>query len=90
MKVSSIETTPASADERRTGLLAYVSLSLDDELRVDGITARRTKAGGFCLSFPERRYRRGRRHAIVLPLNARARASLEAAVLAELEAQALP
>lgn len=71
----------ASAVEVRAGLIAYIALDYGD-LILDGITLRRTAEGRFALSFPARTDRVGRRHAYIRPIDATARAQIEAAVLA--------
>ena len=53
-------------------------------LRLEGVTLRRTLDGRFALSFPARRDRQGRPHAIVRPLDKHALREVEAQVFAAL------
>ena len=74
----------ASAADRQSGLLAWISFVLNGAIIVDGVTLRRTSEGRLTLSFPERRDRSGKAHAIVQPLYAAARSDIERQVLAAL------
>lgn len=84
--IHDVKFTPASDRDAERGLLAFVSLEYG-QLALDGITMRRTAQGNLTLSWPERRDRQGRRHAILRPLDDKARLDIEAAVLAELKRQ---
>jgi len=64
------------------GLLGYVSCTVAN-LRIDGLTLRRTRDGRFAISFPCRRDGSGRKHPIVRPLDG----SLERAILSALRRQ---
>lgn len=70
-------------DERRTGLLGYLSVFYG-VLVLDGITLRRTADGRFVLSFPSRTDRRGKKHSIVRPVDDDARQAVEREILAQL------
>jgi hypothetical protein len=61
------------------GLLGYISCTVAG-LRLDGITLRRRRDGSLGVSYPCRRDRRGRRHAIVRPTGP----AVERAILAAL------
>jgi len=52
--VDQVQFTPASAEDRATGLLGWVSCSFG-ALRLDGIAVRRKLRGGRTLSFPKGR-----------------------------------
>jgi len=84
--ISSITFLPAAASDVADGLLAYVTFEVGG-LRIDGVTLRRTRAGRFALSFPERRDSQGRRHSIVRPLDGEARREIEAQVLAAIKSE---
>lgn len=85
-KISIRKWTHGTPDDLRGGLLAYVQIEYGDVL-ID-VTARRTEAGRFALSFPERRDSKGRRHSVVRPIDDSARLAIEAAVFrAAAEAQ---
>ncbi len=71
-----------TADDERAGLLGYLSLLYGDVI-IDGVTVRRTADGRIALSFPERRDRQGRRHAVVRPIDDAARRAIEAAVFGQ-------
>ncbi len=71
--------TRGSDDDIRSGLLGFVSIYMGDVI-VDGITVRKTAEGRLTLSFPERRDRLGRRHAIVRPVDNEARLAIEKAI----------
>lgn len=73
----------ASDDDQRTGLLGWISVFLGD-LIVDGITLRRMASGRLGLSFPQRRDKAGREHAIVRPLDNDARLRIEREILGQL------
>jgi hypothetical protein len=74
--------TTASDSEVRSGLLGYLSIRYGP-LLLDGITLRRTAEGRLALSFPARTDRAGRRHSYIRPVDAAARAQIEAVVLAQ-------
>ena len=69
--------------EERSGLLGYLRVA-SGSLVVEGVTLRRTATGRFALSFPERTDSRGRRHAIVRPVDQAARESIERELLGQL------
>ena len=73
----------ASDADVRTGLIGYLRVAAGS-LVIDGITLRRTADGRHALSFPERVDRRGHRHAIVRPVDDRARQAIEAELLRQL------
>lgn len=73
-----------SDSEVREGLLAWVTLVLNDALIVDSVTLRRTASGRLRLSFPEKTDGRGNRHSIVRPLSSEAREELERQVFQQL------
>ena len=72
-----------SAAEARDGLLGYVSVFYGD-LIVDGITLRRTSAGRYALSFPQRTSLSGERHALVRPADTNARLAIEREIFRQL------
>jgi DNA-binding cell septation regulator SpoVG len=79
--VSDIRFSPAGTRDAATGLLGWVSFTVNDSLRLDGIAVRRTRAGELRLSFPAPTNRDGRRREVVRPVDASARERIEAAVL---------
>lgn len=78
--ISDVRLTAASEDESSAGLLAYLSVVVDDRLVLDGITLRRAADGRLTLAFPERRTERGRAFPLMRPRNEAARAEIEAAI----------
>ena len=68
-----------TTDDERAGLLGYLTLYVGN-LVVDGVTVRRTATGRLALSFPERRDKKGRAHAIVRPVDDAARREIEAII----------
>jgi len=84
--LSVVDAAPA---EQERGLLAYVALTLPGDLRLDGLTLRRTTDGRLTVSIPDRRTPSGERRPILRPLTPAARAEFEAAVIAEVRRQRL-
>lgn len=73
----------ASDADAREGLLGFISVEFAG-LILDSIVLRRTEAGRYCLSFPTRVDRNGRKHAIVRPANDDVRREIERQILGEL------
>jgi hypothetical protein len=71
-----------------TGLIGWLTLDVGGTLRLDSVALRRTQTGKLTLAFPEKVDGRGRRHALVRPLNDEARRRVEAAVFAALGSRA--
>ncbi len=69
---------------RRTGLIGWVSVVLSGLVELDGIALRRSSTGSLFLSYPRRRDREGRDHAVVRPVDDQARRRIEAEILAAL------
>jgi hypothetical protein len=84
LRVSEIRFLPATATERATGLLGFVSFLINDGLRLDGITVRKTLAGDVRLSWPVRTASTGGRHPLIRPVTDEARRDMEAQVLGAL------
>ena len=76
--------TPASSQDRRTGLVGYLVIDVHGLLRLQSITVRRTARGKLQLGFPERIDRHGVRHAIACPRNREARRHIESLVFEQL------
>jgi len=81
--VRDLRFTPGSDRDLATGLVGYLSLVLGD-LRLDGLTLRRNRAGGLTLSYPARTDRLGRKHPLVAPVDEQVRAELEREILDQL------
>ena len=84
LTVTSAGITRASESDNRRGLVGYITLALNDALMIDGVVLRRTQAGRYSLSYPERTDRQGKRHPIVRPLSAADHKSIEAQIFAQL------
>lgn len=85
--VSNVRFTVASEDDALGGLLGYVSLVLNDALRLDGITLRQTADGRLTMSYPSRTDRFGYRHYFMRPLSDVARREIERQTIAALHAE---
>lgn len=83
LAISDVRLTSAHAGAA-DGLLGFLTFTMDDRLRLDGVTLRRTRDGRLTLSFPERRDAAGRSHPIVRPLDDGSRQAIESAVFAAL------
>ncbi len=77
LRVSEVRFVAASPAEQETGLIGWVSLLLDDSLRIDGVGLRRTLAGDLTISFPARKDRRGKLHPMIRPLSDGVRLDLQ-------------
>jgi len=86
--VSNIRFVAASTADERHGLLGWASFVLAETLVVESVALRRTLDGRTVISFPTRRDRHGRQHAIVRPVDDAARCALEREVLAALGVKA--
>jgi|JI10StandDraft_1071094.scaffolds.fasta_scaffold182783_2 DNA-binding cell septation regulator SpoVG len=75
--------TKGSDQDLREGLLGWISVEYGS-LVIDNITLRRTSSGRIVLSFPSRTARNGQKHAIVRPVDDRARQAIEAEILGQL------
>jgi hypothetical protein len=85
--ISAVRFSPARALDVQTGLLGYVSCSIDDLFELDGIALRRTALGELRLSFPMRTDSTGRRHPLLRPLHAAAWRTMQAQVFTALRNQ---
>lgn len=72
-----------SEDDRRAGLLGFLSLIYGD-LVLDGVVLRRTADGRHALSFPARTDRAGRRHSYIRPIDDKIRQDVEREILWQL------
>ena len=68
---------PADADHMKTGLMGWVSFALNNALRIEGVTLRRTAGGRLALSFPVKVSRDGKKHSLISPLSDEARQDIE-------------
>ena len=77
LEVTDVRFTSARSSESETGLLGYITCSVNDTLHLDGIALRRTADGRLTLSFPSRKDSSGRQHFFIRPLDDRARREVE-------------
>ena len=82
VKVLSFTSAPRHLESR--GLLGWISIRIGDEVIIDGIGLRRTRAGDLRLSFPTRKDSHGNQHAVVRPANAEVHQAIERRVLVAL------
>jgi DNA-binding cell septation regulator SpoVG len=82
--ITNVRFMAASQDEVKTGLLGYVSATLNDSLALDGLTLRRTTDGRLALSFPARRDNAGRQRFFLRPLGDEARREIEGQIFRSL------
>lgn len=75
--IDNIRFIDASPRDVKKGFLGWVSLTLNDSLRLDGISLRRTRDNRLALSFPYRRDKSGHQHNLVLPLGEATRREIE-------------
>ena len=55
LSVTDVQFARGGERDIERGLLGYLSITLDDELRLDGLTLRRTRSNRLAVSFPRRR-----------------------------------
>lgn len=84
LTVTEVRFAPASDHDERQGLVGYVALVLNDALRLDGLTLRRSGDDELYLAYPTRTDGAGCRHALLRPLDDEARRWIEEQVFAEL------
>ena len=82
--ITNVAFTAAPEDLVETGLLGFVSCSVGDAIRLQGLTLRRTATGRLAVSFPARTDSAGRRHYFSHPLDDDARRDIEAQIFAAL------
>ena len=73
---------PSSEDLERTGLLGWVSCTVNGCMRFNGLSLRRTREGLVNISFPARRDEWGRQHFYFRPLDDATRRTIESQVFA--------
>jgi DNA-binding cell septation regulator SpoVG len=81
LRLTDVRLVHASPAEVNRGLIGWASCVLNDALRVDGITVRRTLLGNLAVSFPTRKDGWGQKHPILKPLNNLVRRDLQHQIL---------
>ena len=84
MNVTRLEITHASPEFQAQGLYAWLRVTLNDAVIVNGVGLRKTRDGRLILTWPRRRSS----VLIASPASAEARARIEAAILRALEREA--
>lgn len=82
--VTDVRCVAGSAEDAASGLLGWVSCTLNGVIRLEGIALRRTRDGRHALSFPARRDGTGQDHPYIRPLGDAARREIERQVFAAL------
>ncbi len=90
IRIGNVRFTASSPRENESGLVGWVSCSVNPGLHLDGLALRRTAEGRLTLSFPARRDGSGRQHFYVRPLDERTRGEIQHQVLAALGLQEAP
>jgi DNA-binding cell septation regulator SpoVG len=80
--LSKITFTPVPPGHRSDGLVAFVAVTLNGSLRIDGITVRRSLTGRLYVAFPRHRDSRGEEQYVVRPLDQETTEHLESPILA--------
>ena len=83
--VSNVRFTPAPDHLVPTGLLGWASFLIDGQVRISGVSVRRTQRGKLTLSYPIKDDGYGQRWPYVQPINDAARVDLERQVLSALK-----
>ncbi len=86
--ITDVRLARASALDVSSGLLGWVSATVNGTLGLDGITLRRTRGGRLALSYPARRDRHGFEHPFVRPLDDATRKEIERQVLEQIAVEA--
>lgn len=82
--IQNVKFSAASAKDAASGLIGWVSFTLNSALVVDGLTVRQTVDGRKTVSFPARRDGAGRDHFYLRPINDVARREIESRILGAL------
>ena len=75
--VSNVRFYTAPPEDRESGLLGWLSFTLGERLRLDGVALRRTLDGHLRLSYPGRKDGAGRVHHHIRPLDDETRRRIE-------------
>ncbi len=89
-RITEVEFTAASRKDARTGLLGWVRVVVNDSLRLDGLTVRRTRRGRLALSFPAKPGLTGAQFFYIRPLDDAARKHIEQQVFRALGLEEAP
>lgn len=88
--IQNVQFKAASQGDVMTGLIGWISCTLNARLQLDGIALHRTLDGRRTLSFPARRDGSGRQHFFVRPLDTATREEIEAQIFAALGIEESP
>jgi len=84
IKIDNVHFQAANSTYAASGLLGWISATLNNSLQLDGLALRKTRDGRFVLSFPARTDGAGRQHHYLRPLNDDTRRIIERQVFAAL------
>jgi hypothetical protein len=84
LRVGGVRFVEAPREDVERGLLGWLSFELNESIRVDCCTLRRTVDDRLTVSFPTRRSFRGREYPVLVPVGDRARREIEKQILAAL------
>lgn len=76
-RITDVRFRAGTPEEAATGLIGWVSFTLNDTFRLDGVAVRRTVDRRVALSFPARRDRSGNQHFYFRPVDDRSRREIE-------------
>lgn len=85
MKISNLKMHPTSQLDRQRGLMAWLSMVVEDCLVLDCVALRKSKDKKYSLSFPARRDGLGKVHHYFHPRNEEARLRIEKQVFSILD-----
>ena len=77
LRIDNVQFASAPRHEQSRGLIGWVSCTMNDTVKLAGLTLRRTLEGRLALSFPSKRDSQGREHFIVRPLDDATRRKIE-------------
>ena len=88
VQIRDVKFSAASPEDVEAGLLGWISCTLNEAIRLDGLALRRTLKGNLAISFPCRKDASGRQHFYSRPLNQEAREEVEFQILKALGLEA--
>jgi DNA-binding cell septation regulator SpoVG len=87
LRVSNVRLKRANPRLEQTGLVGWISCTLNGALLLDGLCLRRTLGGRWTVGFPARKDGQGRIHHYIQPLDEHAQREIETQILAALGLQ---
>ncbi len=77
IEISGVQFVSAQLLDVDDGFLGWVSCTLNESIRLNGLALRRTREGRLALSFPARKDAMGRKHFFLRPLDDATRRKIE-------------